>query len=202
MSSDRLLRHLGAGRRVDPRRGQLGARGEAREGAPERAEDHQRRSRRAQDARARRGLTASSRPIAVERARVRGPSCRLEPMCRGFAVGRQPSTWRTTTRTDLEGLDRPAAADPPSPGHVAVTRRRMWPSERPVKTTSADRGRASTGAPRAGLGDERLTVRSRVSATAGASQDRSVTRRCERTDRSRLGTGARFLLRRSPTLRA
>jgi hypothetical protein len=31
-----------------------------------------------------------------------------------------------------------------------------------AKTTSADRGRASTGAQRAGLGDERLTVRSRV----------------------------------------
>ena len=42
MSSDRLLRHFGAGRRVDQARVQLGARGEAREGAAERAEDHDR----------------------------------------------------------------------------------------------------------------------------------------------------------------
>ena len=44
-----------------PSRIRLGARAEARDGAPERAEDHQRRDRRAQDARARPGVTASSR---------------------------------------------------------------------------------------------------------------------------------------------
>jgi hypothetical protein len=87
-------------------------------------------------------------------------------MCRRFAE--RPPTLNAQ-RTDLEGLDRPAAVGPPSPGQVAVTRRRMWPSERPVKPTT--------------------------------SQDSSVTRRCQPTDRSRLGTGARFLLRRSPTLR-
>jgi hypothetical protein len=39
----RLLRDVGAGRRVDPHRVQLGARGEAGDGAPQPAEDHRRR---------------------------------------------------------------------------------------------------------------------------------------------------------------
>ena len=44
----------------DPRRDRLGARAEARDGAPEPAEGHQRRGRRAQDAGARPGVTAAT----------------------------------------------------------------------------------------------------------------------------------------------
>jgi hypothetical protein len=59
----RLLRHGGAGRRVDPRRRQLAARTKARDGTPQPAEDHE-RHRRPQDARARPGLTASRLAMA------------------------------------------------------------------------------------------------------------------------------------------
>jgi integrase len=61
---------------------------------------------------------------------------------------------------------------------------------------------ASEGAQRAAVGDERANGPKPGSRCGGRSHDRSVTRRCERTDRSRLDAGARFLLRRSPALRA
>ncbi len=56
MSSDRLLRDLGAVRRVDARRSNVGARREAREGTPESAEDHGRRGHRSEDERPRSGV--------------------------------------------------------------------------------------------------------------------------------------------------
>ena len=73
---DQLLRHLGARRRVDPPRIQLGARAEARDGA-ERAEDHQRRGRRVQGERAR-PRQPRNRFTVGQKARFGGPSLCLE----------------------------------------------------------------------------------------------------------------------------
>ena len=53
--------------------GELAARAEARDGAPERAEDHERRRRRPQDARARPGLTASSTTVVRRGPAHAGP---------------------------------------------------------------------------------------------------------------------------------
>ena len=53
MSSIALLRHVGAGRRVDPRRSHLGARGEAGDGTSESAQGHGRRSDRGENVRKR-----------------------------------------------------------------------------------------------------------------------------------------------------
>jgi hypothetical protein len=55
----RLLRHVGAGRRVDPRRSHLGARGEAGDGTSQSAQGHGRRSDRGENERTRPGLTRS-----------------------------------------------------------------------------------------------------------------------------------------------
>ena len=97
MTSRRLLRDRGAGRRVGPRRRQLAARAEARDRAPEPAQDHQRQRRRPQDRRARPGLTAPSSSVARRR-----PAQRAFSALTGTAQPRPPSIGREGASDDVE----------------------------------------------------------------------------------------------------
>jgi hypothetical protein len=128
---------------------------------------------------------------AVARSGPRGPARPLP-----HRVGR-----RAHERLHAGGRRAPARARDRQAGGVTAARccrsQRLEPAYG-HDDEWADQGRASTGAQRAGIGDGPLTVRSPGPAAVG--QDRTLIR--ERTDRSRLGVGVRFLLRRPPTLRA
>jgi hypothetical protein len=128
---------------------------------------------------------------AVARSGPRGPARPLP-----HRVGR-----RAHERLHAGGRRAPARARDRQAGGVTAARRCRSQRLEPAYGHDdewADQGRASTGAQRAGIGDGPLTVRSPGPAAVG--QDRTLIR--ERTDRSRLGVGVRFLLRRPPTLRA